>query len=75
MQQIRTQPAGPNAFRLYSIVPDTYRHDIGERASRDEARSATRLRAWRDRSGPKDQPTIDRDAARRSAESTVRADP
>jgi hypothetical protein len=32
MQQIRTQPAGPKAFRLYSIVRDTYRHDIGERA-------------------------------------------
>ena len=31
MQQIRTQPAGPKAFRLYSIVRDTYRHDIGER--------------------------------------------
>ena len=32
MQQIRTQPAGPRAFRLYSIVRDTYRHDLGERA-------------------------------------------
>ena len=32
MQQIRTQPAGPKAFRLYSIVRDTYRQDIGERA-------------------------------------------
>lgn len=31
MQQIRTQPAGPKAFRLYSIVRDTYRHDLGER--------------------------------------------
>jgi hypothetical protein len=32
MQQIRTQPAGPKAFRLYSIAHDTYRHDLGERA-------------------------------------------
>jgi hypothetical protein len=32
MQQIRTQPAGPKAFRLYSIVRDTYRQEIGERA-------------------------------------------
>ena len=32
MQQIRTQPAGPKAFRLCSIVRDTYRHDLGERA-------------------------------------------
>jgi len=32
MQQIRTQPAGPKVFRLYSMVRDTYRHDIGERA-------------------------------------------
>ena len=32
MQQIRTQPAGPKAFRLYSMVRDTYRHDLGERA-------------------------------------------
>ena len=32
MPQIRTQPAGPKAFRLYSIVRDAYRQDIGERA-------------------------------------------
>ena len=32
MQQIRTQPAGPKAFHLYSIVRDTYRAEIGERA-------------------------------------------
>ena len=32
MQQIRTQPAGPKAFRLYSLVHDTYHDDIGERA-------------------------------------------
>jgi hypothetical protein len=32
MLQIRTQPAGPKAFLLYSIVRDTYRQDIGERA-------------------------------------------
>jgi hypothetical protein len=32
MQQIRTQPAGPKAFLLYSIVRDIYRQDIGERA-------------------------------------------
>ena len=32
MQQIRTQPAGPKAFRLYSTVRDTYRQEIGERA-------------------------------------------
>src|SRR5262249_49832718 len=28
----RTQPAGPKAFRLYSLVRDTYRKKIGERA-------------------------------------------
>ncbi len=33
MQQIRTQPAGPKAFRLYSIVRDTYRHDTRARTS------------------------------------------
>ena len=32
MPHIRTQPAGPKAFRLYSMVRDTYRQDIGERA-------------------------------------------
>jgi hypothetical protein len=32
MPRIRTQPAGPKAFLLYSIVRDTYRQDIGERA-------------------------------------------
>jgi hypothetical protein len=32
MQHIRTQPAGPKAFRLYSMVRDTYRQKIGERA-------------------------------------------
>lgn len=32
MHYIRTQPAGPKAFRLYAIVRDTYRQDIGERA-------------------------------------------
>jgi hypothetical protein len=32
MQPIRTQPAGPKAFRLYSMVRDTYRSKIGERA-------------------------------------------
>jgi hypothetical protein len=32
MQHIRTQPAGPKAFRLYSMVRDTYRQEIGERA-------------------------------------------
>jgi hypothetical protein len=32
MQHIRTQPAGPKAFRLYSMVRDTYRSKIGERA-------------------------------------------
>jgi len=32
MQPIRTQPAGPKAFRLYSMVRDTYRQEIGERA-------------------------------------------
>ena len=32
MQHIRTQPAGPKAFRLYSMVRDTYRPKIGERA-------------------------------------------
>jgi hypothetical protein len=32
MQYIRTQPAGPKAFRLYSMVRDTYRQKIGERA-------------------------------------------
>jgi hypothetical protein len=31
MPHIRTQPAGPKAFRLYSIVRDTYRQKIGER--------------------------------------------
>ena len=31
MQHIRTQPAGPKAFRLYSMVRDTYRQKIGER--------------------------------------------
>jgi hypothetical protein len=32
VQHVRTQPAGPKAFRLYSIVRDTYRQEIGERA-------------------------------------------
>jgi hypothetical protein len=32
MQHIRTQPAGPKAFRLYSMICDTYRQEIGERA-------------------------------------------
>src|SRR5215813_14458733 len=32
MQHVRTQPAGPKAFRLYSMVRDTYRQEIGERA-------------------------------------------
>jgi len=32
MQPIRSQPAGPKAFLLYSIVRDTYRREIGERA-------------------------------------------
>ena len=32
MQHIRTQPAGPKAFRLYSMVRDAYRQEIGERA-------------------------------------------
>src|SRR5262249_53057946 len=32
MQHMRTQPAGPKAFRLYSMVRDTYRQKIGERA-------------------------------------------
>ncbi|MBM3224666.1 MAG: hypothetical protein FJZ47_12795 [Candidatus Tectomicrobia bacterium] len=32
MQQIRTQPAGPKAFRLYSIARDNYCQQIGERA-------------------------------------------
>ena len=32
MQHMRTQPAGPKAFRLYSMVRDTYRQRIGERA-------------------------------------------
>ena len=32
MQYVRTQPAGPKAFRLYSMVRDTYRQEIGERA-------------------------------------------
>jgi hypothetical protein len=32
MPQIRTQPAGPKAFLLYSIVRDIYRQDIGDRA-------------------------------------------
>ena len=32
MQHVRTQPAGPKAFRLYSMVRDTYRSQIGERA-------------------------------------------
>jgi DNA-binding IclR family transcriptional regulator len=32
MQHIRTQPAGPKAFRLYSMVRDAYRQKIGERA-------------------------------------------
>jgi len=32
MQYIRTQPAGPKAFRLYSMVRDTYRQKIGDRA-------------------------------------------
>jgi hypothetical protein len=32
MQHVRTQPAGPKAFRLYSMVRDTYRQAIGERA-------------------------------------------
>jgi len=32
MQHVRTQPAGPKAFRLYSMVRDTYRSHIGERA-------------------------------------------
>jgi hypothetical protein len=31
MQHVRTQPAGPKAFRLYSMVRDTYRQEIGER--------------------------------------------
>ena len=31
MQQIRTQPAGPKAFRLYASVRDTYRQELGER--------------------------------------------
>jgi hypothetical protein len=30
MQQIRTQPAGPKAFRLYATVRDTYRQELGE---------------------------------------------
>ena len=34
MQHIRTQPAGPKAFLLYSTVRDTYRQKIGERAFR-----------------------------------------
>jgi hypothetical protein len=32
MPHIRTQPAGPKAFRLYSMVRDTYRPKIGESA-------------------------------------------
>ena len=32
MQHVRTQPAGPKAFRLYSMVRDTYRQEVGERA-------------------------------------------
>jgi hypothetical protein len=32
MLRICTQPAGPKAFLLYSMVRDTYRQDIGERA-------------------------------------------
>lgn len=32
MEQIRTQPAGPKAFRLYASVRDVYRQEIGERA-------------------------------------------
>lgn len=32
MQHIRTQSAGPKAFRLYSLVRDTYRGALGERA-------------------------------------------
>lgn len=32
MQPIRTQPAGPKAFRLYSMVQETYRQALGERA-------------------------------------------
>lgn len=31
MQQIRTQPTGPKAFRLYASVRDTYRQELGER--------------------------------------------
>src|SRR5215475_6966357 len=31
MQPIRTQPAGPKAFRLYATVRDTYRQELGER--------------------------------------------
>lgn len=31
MQQFRTQPAGPKAFRLYASVRDTYRQELGER--------------------------------------------
>jgi hypothetical protein len=34
MQHIRTQPAGPKAFLLYSTVRDTYRQKIGERPFR-----------------------------------------
>ena len=30
MQQTRTQPAGPKAFRLYASVRDTYRQELGE---------------------------------------------
>lgn len=31
MQQTRTQPAGPKAFRLYASVRDSYRQELGER--------------------------------------------
>jgi len=31
MQQLRTQPAGPKAFRLYASVRDTYRQELGVR--------------------------------------------
>lgn len=32
MQQLRTQPAGPKVFRLYSMVKDVHRQRMGERA-------------------------------------------
>ncbi len=32
MPHIRLQPAGPKAFRLYSLVRDIYRTTLGERA-------------------------------------------